>query len=104
MLRFSLRKIYGFCSGFRHLNCAFGIETIRRSATYFISRCNECLQLYRDHLQSKRRHRKLILMMLEKVRLEGAYHLWRNVPSGELSIDPEADERRGWENGLVEPS
>jgi hypothetical protein len=29
--------------------------------------------------------------MQEKVRLEGAHHLWRTVPSGELSIDPEAD-------------
>ena len=27
------------------------------------------------------------------VRLEGANHQWRKVPSGELSIDPEADER-----------
>ena len=41
-------------------------------------------------------------MMRAKVRLEGAYHLWRKVPSGELSIDPEADERRGWATGLVE--
>ena len=39
-----------------------------------------------------------------KVRLEGAHHLWRKVPSGELSIDPEADERRGWATGLVEAS
>ena len=42
--------------------------------------------------------------MPEKVRLEGAHHLWRKVPSGELSIDPEADERRGWVTGLVEAS
>ena len=27
------------------------------------------------------------------VRPEGANHLWRRVPPGELSIDPEADER-----------
>jgi hypothetical protein len=39
-----------------------------------------------------------------RVRLEGAHHLWRKVPSGELSIDPEADERRGWATGLVEAS
>ena len=43
-------------------------------------------------------------MMQAKVRLEGAHHLWRKVPSGELSIDPEADERRGWATGLVEAS
>src|SRR3954465_6011688 len=30
----------------------------------------------------------------ERVRLEGAYHLWRKVPSRQLSIDLEADERR----------
>ena len=39
-----------------------------------------------------------------KVRLEGAHHLWRKVPSGELSIDPEADERRRWATGAVEAS
>ncbi len=39
-----------------------------------------------------------------RVLLEGAHHLWRKVPSGELSIDPEADERRGWATGLVEAS
>ena len=39
-----------------------------------------------------------------KVRLDGAHHLWRKVPSGELSIEPEADERRGWATGLVEAS
>jgi hypothetical protein len=43
-------------------------------------------------------------MMRAKVRLEGAHHLWRKVPSGELSIDPEADERRGRATGLVEAS
>jgi transposase len=42
--------------------------------------------------------------MRARVRLEGAHHLWRKVPSGELSIDPEADERRGWATGLVEAS
>jgi hypothetical protein len=42
--------------------------------------------------------------MRARVRLEGARHLWRKVPSGELSIDPEADERRGWATGLVEAS
>ena len=39
-----------------------------------------------------------------RVRLDGAHHLWRKVPSGELSIDPEADERRGWATGRVEAS
>ena len=39
-----------------------------------------------------------------RVRLEGAHHLWRKVPSGELSIDPEADERLGWATGRVEAS
>jgi hypothetical protein len=43
-------------------------------------------------------------MMLAKVRLEGAHHLWRKVPSGELSIDPEADERLGRATGWVEAS
>ena len=43
-------------------------------------------------------------MTRARVRLEGAHHLWRKVPSGELSIDPEADERRGWATGLVEAS
>jgi hypothetical protein len=38
------------------------------------------------------------------VRLDGAYHLWRKVPSGELSIDPEADEQLGRATGLVEAS
>jgi hypothetical protein len=45
-----------------------------------------------------------ISMMSARVRLEGVHHLWRKVPSGELSIDPEADERRGWATGLVEAS
>ena len=39
-----------------------------------------------------------------RVRLEGAHHLWRKVPSGELSIDPEADERLGRATGRVEAS
>jgi hypothetical protein len=43
-------------------------------------------------------------MMRAKVRLEGVHHLWRKVPSRELSIDPEADERRGRATGLVEAS
>jgi hypothetical protein len=43
-------------------------------------------------------------MMLAKVRLEGTHHLWRKVPSGELSIDPEADERLGRATGWVEAS
>jgi hypothetical protein len=43
-------------------------------------------------------------MMRARVRLEGAHHLWRKVPSGELSIDPEADERLGWATGRVEAS
>ena len=36
-----------------------------------------------------------------RVRLEGAHHLWRKVPSGELSVDPKAYERRGWATGIV---
>ena len=43
-------------------------------------------------------------MMLPRVRLDGAHHLWRKVPSGELSIDPEADERLGRATGRVEAS
>ena len=39
-----------------------------------------------------------------RVRLEGARHLWRKVPSRELSIDLEADERLGWATGRVEAS
>ena len=42
--------------------------------------------------------------MRAKVRLDGAHHLWRKVPSGELSIDPEADERLGRATGRVEAS
>jgi hypothetical protein len=33
--------------------------------------------------------------LLLAVRLEGANHQWRKIPSGELSIDLEADERLG---------
>jgi hypothetical protein len=43
-------------------------------------------------------------MMRARVRLDGAHHLWRKVPSGELSIDPEADERLGWATVRVEAS
>src|SRR3954469_24737698 len=39
----------------------------------------------------------------ERVRLEGAYHLWRKVPSRQLSIDLEADERRSRVTGWAEP-
>jgi len=42
--------------------------------------------------------------MPARVRLDGAHHLWRKVPSGELSIDPEADERLGRATGRVEAS
>ena len=42
--------------------------------------------------------------MRPRVRLDGAHHLWRKVPSGELSIDPEADERLGRATGRVEAS
>jgi hypothetical protein len=31
---------------------------------------------------------------------EGACHLWRKVPPGQLSIGFEADERIGWVTGL----
>jgi hypothetical protein len=34
------------------------------------------------------------------VRPEGACHLWRKVPPGQLSIGLEADERIGWVTGL----
>jgi len=40
----------------------------------------------------------------ERVRLEGAYHLWRKVPSRQLSIDLEADERRSRVTGWAEAS
>jgi transposase len=43
-------------------------------------------------------------MMRARVRLEGAHHLWRKVPSGQLSIDPEADERRSRVTGFAEAS
>jgi hypothetical protein len=42
--------------------------------------------------------------MVSGVRPEGAYHLWRKVPSRQLSIDLEADERLGWVTGRVEAS
>jgi hypothetical protein len=38
------------------------------------------------------------------VRLEGACHLWRKIPSRQLSIDLEADERFGWVTGRAEAS
>ena len=40
----------------------------------------------------------------ERVRLEGACHLWREVPSRQLSIDLEADERCGRVTGRAEAS
>ena len=43
-------------------------------------------------------------MTASGVRPEGAYHLWRKVPSRQLSIDLEADERLGWVTGRVEAS
>jgi transposase len=43
-------------------------------------------------------------MMLARVRLEGACHLWRKIPSRQLSIDLEADERFGWVTGRAEAS
>jgi hypothetical protein len=33
------------------------------------------------------------------VRPEGANHLWRKIPPGELSIDLVADEQLGWVTG-----
>jgi transposase len=42
--------------------------------------------------------------MRARVRLEGAYHLWRKVPSRQLSIDLEADERRSRVTGWAEAS
>jgi len=39
-----------------------------------------------------------------RVRLEGAHHQWRKVPSRELSIDLEADERGGRATGRTEAS
>ncbi len=44
------------------------------------------------------------VVMVSGVRPEGAYHLWREVPPGVLSIDPVADERLGWATGRVEAS
>ena len=44
------------------------------------------------------------VMTRARVRLEGVHHLWRKVPSGQLSIDPEADERRGRVTGFAEAS
>ena len=38
-------------------------------------------------------------LRLLAVRPEGADHQWRKIPPGELSIDPEADERLGWVTG-----
>ncbi len=38
------------------------------------------------------------------VRLDGARHLWRKVPSRQLSIDLEADERCGRVTGRAEAS
>ena len=38
------------------------------------------------------------------VRPDGAYHQWRRVPPGELSIAPVADERLGRATGPVEAS
>ena len=35
------------------------------------------------------------------MRLEGINHQWRKIPPGELSIDPDADERFGWVTGWV---
>jgi transposase len=43
-------------------------------------------------------------MMRARVRLDGAHHQWRKVPSGELSLAPEADERLGRATGRVEAS
>jgi hypothetical protein len=43
-------------------------------------------------------------MMRARVRLEGACHLWRKIPSRQLSIDLEADERFGWVTGRAEAS
>ena len=43
------------------------------------------------------------VMTQARVRLEGAYHLWRKVPPRELSIDPEADERLGRATGWAKP-
>jgi len=42
--------------------------------------------------------------MRARVRLDGVHHQGRKVPAGELSIDPEADERLGRATGRVEAS
>ena len=42
--------------------------------------------------------------MRARVRLEDACHLWRKIPSRQLSIDLEADERFGWVTGRAEAS
>jgi transposase len=42
--------------------------------------------------------------MRARVRLEGACHLWRKIPSRQLSINLEADERYGWATGRAEAS
>jgi hypothetical protein len=42
--------------------------------------------------------------MQVRVRLEGACHLWRKIPSRQLSINLEADERYGWATGRAEAS
>ena len=42
--------------------------------------------------------------MRARVRLEGACHLWRKVPSRQLSVDLEADERCGRVTGRAEAS
>ena len=46
----------------------------------------------------------IIPATISGVRPDGAYHLWREVPPGKLSIDPVADERLGWATGRVEAS
>jgi hypothetical protein len=38
---------------------------------------------------------ELLTYLEMTVRLEGANYQWRKIPPGELSIDPEADERLG---------
>jgi len=46
----------------------------------------------------------LAATMRGRVRLDGARHLWRKVPSRQLSIDLEADERCGRVTGRAEAS
>jgi hypothetical protein len=43
-------------------------------------------------------------MTAAKMRLEGVYHLWTKIPSKELSIALEADERLGRVTRRVEAS